>query len=93
MDLEVTVDEIKDGLKAIIGPEEVRVGALRPAFGGTQSVTVLVPFQAAKKLKEMSRLQVGWVLCRLIPREEEVRCFRCWEFGHTSSACKGTDRS
>lgn len=93
MDFEATADDIREGFKVLIGEEEIRVGALRPAFGGTQSATVLVPGLAAKKLKDVSRIQVGWVCCRLIQRESEARCYRCWEFGHTASGCKGEDRT
>lgn len=93
LDYQATVDEVKEGLKEVIGEEDVRVGELRPAYGGTQSVTVLVPLAAAAKLRKVSRLHVGWVCCRVIPREDEVRCYRCWEYGHVSSACKGADRS
>lgn len=91
-DLEATLEEVKEGFRSVIGEEVVRVGQLRPAYGGTQCATVLVPGIAARKLTGVTRIQIGWVSCRLIRREEETRCYRCWEMGHTSGNCKGEDR-
>lgn len=93
LDLEATTEDIKEGFSALIGEEEIRISALRPAFGGTQNATVLVPGLVAKKLQDVSRIQIGWVCCRLVQRESETRCYRCWEFGHLTNGCKGVDRS
>lgn len=40
LDMEATV---KEGLKTVLGEEEIKVSALRPAYGGTQNATVTVP--------------------------------------------------
>lgn len=93
LDMEATADEIREGIKLVIGDEEVRVSSLRPAYGGSQNATVIVPGHAAKKLSECPRVQIGWVFCRVVRLDAETRCYRCWELGHTASRCKGEDRS
>lgn len=98
LDGETTSEEVKQGIKAELGfadqdSQEVEVTSLRPAFAGTQKATVKLSQSFANKLVRKRRILIGWISCRVKLREELQRCFRCWEVGHTASACKGPDKS
>lgn len=96
-DLEMDATEmmVKTGVaQAIHEPEEeIKVTSLRPAYGSTQNATVVLPGHLAHKVQELQRVKIGWVFCRIVPREEITRCFKCWEIGHLANKCSGPDRS
>lgn len=89
----MTVDEVREAFKAVVGEVYLKISALRPVFGGTQNATVVLPVKEAKKLKDTARIQVGWVSCRLQRREEDVWCYLCWGLGYTARQCTGEDRT
>ena len=62
-------------------------------FGGSQSALVLAPLAPGKLLLSRGRVKVGMVYCRVRKKEQKVRCFRCFAFGHMSKACVGPDRT
>lgn len=67
---------------------------LRNAYGGTQTATISLPADSAKKLLESGRIKIGWVNCRIRERKPLTKCFKCLEFGHTARQCKSEfDRS
>lgn len=92
LDLEASIADVKDGIRMLIVEEEFTVSPLRPAFAGTQHTTVIIPGRSANKLKDVTRVQIDWIRCRLERREADTRCYRCWEMGYTASTCKGEDR-
>ncbi|XP_049885101.1 uncharacterized protein LOC126380041 [Pectinophora gossypiella] len=75
--------------------EHVRVGPIRVGVFGVGSALVECPVEAAKSLVERGRLLVGWSATRvrtLGPRP--MKCFRCFEIGHTGLQCQSqVDRS
>jgi hypothetical protein len=71
----------------------VKVLSLRKKFGGAQAAIVSVPLDSATKIISKERLRIGMVSCRVRIADGKIRCFRCLSFGHTSSSCKGPDRS
>lgn len=81
------------GDKNIVNEQDIVVTSLRPAFAGTQKATVKLPQAVALRLARKRRILIGWISCRLKIREEQQRCYRCWEIGHTASVCKGLDKS
>ncbi|KAJ8950490.1 hypothetical protein NQ314_007877 [Rhamnusium bicolor] len=89
-----TTEEIREAISSAISvkPEIVEVRALRPAYAGRQNVTVVLVETDAVKLTNMGRVKIGWTKCRVIERKTELKCFRCWEYGHTRVQCKGPDR-
>lgn len=98
LDGETSEEDIIQGIKKELGDtftneQEIVVTSLRPAFAGTQKATVKVPHAAALRLTKKRRILIGWISCRLKIREEQQRCYRCWEMGHTASVCKGPDKS
>lgn len=94
LDLEATIEEVKEGVKAVVGTDaEIKLSALRPAYGDAQNATIVVSGITARKLSLASRIQTGWMSCRLVRQEDEQRFFRCWENGHFSTYCKEEGRS
>lgn len=71
--------------------EEVKVKAIRPAFGGTQMALVTMARAAALPLINEGKVRIGWVKARVRERVTVPRCFSCLGFGHTSAKC--TQRS
>lgn len=100
LDQDTDKEDIKQGIRSElskinldIGLEEVEVTSLRPAFAGTQKATVKLSQVHAHKLMRKKRILIGLVSCRLKFREDQQRCYRCWEIGHTVSKCNGPDKS
>lgn len=89
-----TAEEIKKAILEIasIDPGGVEVGSIRPAFGGKLNATVLMPTKEAKKLVDLGKIKVGWTKCRILERQKNTKCFKCWEHGHTRQQCTGPDR-
>ncbi|XP_049885128.1 uncharacterized protein LOC126380050 [Pectinophora gossypiella] len=75
--------------------EHVRVGPIRVGVFGVGSALVECPVEAAKMLVDSGRLLVGWSAARvraLGPRP--MKCYRCFEIGHTGLQCQSpVDRS
>lgn len=46
----------------------------------------------ANILLEKRRILIGWTYCRMRYKEEEKRCYQCFESGHKQWDCKGPDR-
>lgn len=74
------------------GIDTFEVRPLRPAFGNKQNCTVIVSAAAADKLIEKRKIKLGWTVCRIVERVEDNRCYRCWEYGHFKTECKGPNR-
>lgn len=94
MDEVTTEEEIKVAICKVISAEEndFKLSALRPAYGGRRNVTVIMTGKDADKLLKMDTIKIGWTLCRIRERKEVTRCYKCWEYGHIKSQCKGPDR-
>lgn len=93
MDEVVTEDEIRDAVNKTIGTNEpFDIRALRPAYGNRKNATIIMREDDAIKLIQLGKIKIGWTSCKVYEREKEARCFRCWEYGHTKSQCKGPNR-
>lgn len=95
LDEEATEEDVLEGVKAVVGESvtDMKVSALRPAFGRTRNATVSLADREARVLVAKGRIKVGWVACRVELRQEEQRCYRCWQTGHVAARCSGPDRS
>lgn len=63
------------------------VKSVRRSYGGTQTATIGVSTETAKKLMEVRKIKIGWTICRIrqkLPR----KCFKCLEYGHNAANCK-----
>lgn len=94
MDGLVTEDEIREAIvkNTSNDPRNFEIRALRPAYGNKQNVTVIMPAADAENLIQMRSIKIGWLKCKIVERRADVRCYRCWEYGHTKSECAGPDR-
>lgn len=94
LDEVVTIQEITDVIskELSVQPESFKVTALRPAYGDKQNVTVIIPTINAEKLIQMEKIKIGWTRCRIMEREVDKKCYRCWQYGHEKAQCKGPDR-
>lgn len=89
-----TREEVLSALEEAVGADDgTRVGQLRPNSQNTQAVTVTMAKRLADQLLETGHLRVGPSRCQAIKRLEVRKCSRCWNFDHTSSCCKGPDRT
>ena len=92
-----TKEEIRDAIMEQFGVEEATLTeaiSLRETFGHTQTATISLPVESAKKLLDVGRIKIGWVVCRIRERTKITKCFKCLEFGHLAKQCKsGVDRS
>nr|CAI5863392.1 unnamed protein product [Callosobruchus analis] len=57
------------------------------------NATVILDTAAANKLESMKTLRIGLVHCQAKMREQDTRCNNCWEVGHETAACKGSNRA
>lgn len=96
-DIEGDIDE--DRLKEEIGrccgckdPSEIRVISMRHNRDGSQTAMVTAGIGITDPLVRQGYLQLGWTRSRDRLKVDPPRCFRCLGFGHSASACQGTDR-
>lgn len=73
-------------------PQDLQIRAIRPAYGGSQNVPVIMPEPDANKLLRTGKLKIGWLNCTVTKRKTEAKCFRCWDYGHMRAQCTGPDR-
>ena len=74
--------------------ETVRVGEMRPFYGSSKAVTIVVPEKEAEKLVKKGRLRIEYNWCRVEMRVDLIQCYRCWRYGHTAVLCEAPeDRS
>ncbi|XP_037826710.1 uncharacterized protein LOC119614662 [Lucilia sericata] len=64
---------------------------MRKAYGGTQTATIGINAILANKLIELSKIRIGWVVCRIQEKVAPRRCFKCLDFGHPAANCKSTN--
>ena len=90
MDAVTTKAEVVEaiGRESGVGANMVRVGELRPFFGGSQAVRVTMPEEAAKKLLQTGGIRIAYNNCRVTRRFPLTQCFKCWGYGHTASECE-----
>lgn len=104
VDIDVAADrnEVLEALKAAVlgGPDDAATNSERQAIQVTQlwatrsgqQVATAKMFRAAAS--RMSRITVGWTMCRVRERQQPPpRCYRCHGFGHSSRHCSGPDLS
>ncbi|XP_041972277.1 uncharacterized protein LOC121728206 [Aricia agestis] len=74
---------------------DIRSGRITVGPKGARSLWLHVPNAAAKKLVASGRLQVGWVLAKVVLlAARHKRCYRCLDTGHLASSCQSSvDRS
>lgn len=89
-----TVEDIREAITSAIGTgsNKFEVRALRPAYGQKQNVTIVMAKTDADKLINLRQIKIGWMNCKIVEREREVKCYRCWQYGHVKSNCNGPDR-
>ena len=91
MDAIATKQEVGEAIQKASGvaKEHMRIGDLRPYYGSSQAVTVVLPEEAAEKLLKARELRIGFSWCAITRRVKIVQCYRCWHYGHTAVECKG----
>ena len=92
---ETDMSEVKQGVQGALGlanADEIHVTSLRPTHTSTKNATIKLPKLWAKQLMNTKRIRIGWVSCRIQMREDDRRCYKCWDKGHTARNCKGPDR-
>lgn len=97
LDETITKEEIVEALQRDLNKTDVKIDAIktiRKAYGGTQTALVNLPVETAKKLAEIGKLRIGWVVCRVRELIIPTKCYRCWHYGHLAKNCKSdVDRS
>lgn len=75
------------------GTNDIKITSLRPNQWGGQNATVVLQSELAKQMVKQGFIKIGWTPCRVRARIDIARCYRCLQFGHHSSECKGEDNS
>jgi hypothetical protein len=89
-------NEIKEAILKTIEVkyhEQLSVKPPRPTKNGSQIATVAMEENDARRLLNERKLRIGLSICQLKERLELTKCFKCWEYGHKASNCKGKDRT
>lgn len=94
LDSITTEEDVREAVAKIttLDKNNFEVRALRPAFGNKQNVTVVIGVEEANKLLQVGYIKIGWMRCRILERKEEIKCFRCWKYGHKKTECTGPNR-
>jgi len=91
MDAVTNKREVIEAVRERTGTEPLRIGDLRPYFGGCQAVTVVVAPWAAERLLHGGNLRIAYNDCAVMGKIDVIQCFRCWAYGHVSSACESAE--
>lgn len=96
IDGDIGVDEIVESIIESVGNakrEDVKVLSVRPNQRGSQNATIAVKKVIAQELARKGTIRIGWTPCKIRPRVNLLRCYKCLEFGHPTRDCEGTDRT
>lgn len=64
-----------------------------PSFEGTLRAVMAMPGSIIEAVVRKTRVKVGLVSCEFRLYEKQViRCYHCYDYGHTRCNCTGTDR-
>lgn len=87
-----TEAEVAKGVAAAAGitAEEVQVTSLRTAYGATQKAIVKVGRSHLGQLREVGRVKVGFLSCKISERKADRKCHKCWSTRHTAAQCDGS---
>uniref|UniRef100_A0A0R3NVW3 CCHC-type domain-containing protein n=1 Tax=Drosophila pseudoobscura pseudoobscura TaxID=46245 RepID=A0A0R3NVW3_DROPS len=85
-----TGDEVCEAKAAAIDGDlpQGAVPYMRKACGATQVATLNLQPALVKKLLELGKVRIGWVVCRVRQRIAPTRCFKCMAYGHTAARCR-----
>lgn len=89
---ETTSEEIKEAVEAQLRVP-VRVGSLRPTQYRGKNATISIGNTHAKKMPNLTWVNIGWTRCRMRKRVNIKKCYKCWATGHIATNCQGPDRS
>ncbi|XP_057656843.1 uncharacterized protein LOC130894215 [Diorhabda carinulata] len=94
LDPAVTSEEVKAAVEKQTGLAGlVEIKLIRNTKFGGQMCLLSVPNNKAGKLRELGTIKMGWSACRARERIVPLRCYKCLEYGHSLTSCKGEDRS
>jgi len=97
LDKVTTATEVECSIRSILGLAAddltIKVKNIRPAYAGTQRVTVRLRSANAITLAKKARIRIGWINARLRLKETATRCLRCLGYGHTTHTCRGRGRA
>lgn len=86
--------DVKDSIHHETSIPEDSIVSLRTAFGGSQTVLVLIPMANAKATTAGDRIKISVVNCRVrLIEKKRTRCYRCLAFDRKANECKGVDRT
>lgn len=91
-----TKEEIQKALQDATANSTVDIEAIRSikkSYGGTQTAIVTLPSKTANKLLQLSKIRIGWTICRVREMIKLTYCYKCWQYGHIARTCKEEDRS
>lgn len=85
-----TVEEIRRALATTLkGVEnEFKIGEPRESNSGRWSATVRLPRYYATGLKNLNRIKIGWLTCRIGETLGPQFCFNCLKTDHRAKDCK-----
>jgi len=83
---EEVIEAIKKPLNDSALSTEV-VQSLRVMKDGSQTAKLYLPATKAKMLVDLSKIRIGWSVCRIRSILQPKRCFRCHEYGHIAAKC------
>lgn len=94
LDEATTEDEVRKSVAETLAvkPDSFEVKSLRPAYGNQQNVTLVMYEEQANTLITLGEIKVGWTKSKIKEREPNLKCFRCWETGHTRDKCVNPSR-
>ncbi|KAJ8912626.1 hypothetical protein NQ315_015138 [Exocentrus adspersus] len=70
---------------------EIKIGKLRPFYGGNQAVTIVLGSKPARALIRKGYIRIRLNQCKVVERLEVTRCFKCLGYGHKRDKCNAEE--
>ena len=94
LDSFTTTEEVKHAIEKVTGSldNNVQIHITKENSIGVKMAIVRMCDKTASELLKIGNIKIGWVSCRMRKRAVVLKCYKCFDYGHTQSTCTAPDR-